>query len=886
MPIAPGTKIGPYEIISPLGEGGMGAVYQAHDPTLQRTVAIKVLAKQDEDASARLLQEARAASALNHPHICTIHEVGEHEGQAFIVMEHVEGKPLSALIPSDGLPPESVIRYGTQIADALAHAHERGIVHRDLKSQNVVITPEGRAKVLDFGLAARMPSADAEAVTKTQEAIPHAGMLVGTLAYMAPEVLRGDAATARSDIWALGVLLYEMASGRLPFEGETALDVTSAIAKESPRALPSRVSAGFRSVVQRCLQKEPGSRYSAVVAVQSALETIQSDTGTQQASIAPVGATRTWRAAAAVIGLVLVAGVIGYWLRPGPETSAFGVPRLANPVQITSAVGEEVYPAWSPDGQMLAYESNQAGNWDIWVVQPGSSQPVNRTADHAGVDRSPSWSPDGNQLAFLSDRDGNRGVFVMSPLGGAPRKLGTFSGRVGDGDPIGLQWLADGTALATKVGATEGPLDETRDESDFFAEILVVATGEARRVPLPGRRIDRHELQWSSDELYLAYLDTSSPRNEVTQLWVLHVVDGEARALTDGRTRDLSPTWSSDSKTLYYVSNRGGSLDLWQQPMDGGIPAGDPERVTVGVGMQSATFSPDGTRLAYVRGGNLLGNLWRVPIFDARAATWADAEQLTFDEASIDAVDVSSDGERVVFNSERSGNQDLWVLPAAGGELQQLTTEPTPDWSPRWSPDDQQIAFYSARSGSRDIWVMPATGGTARQLTTHEATDAFPAWSPDGTAIAFNSNRNGNSDIWIMPVEGGEPRQVTDDRAADFGARFSPDGRWLSFQRQGAVWRVPTAGGESERLTDGGNARWAPDSQQVYLRRTTEGQMNVWVVSLANGAARQVTDLSDNRPGALRGRFATDGDYVYFTWVQNKGDIWVMDVVQDDGSDD
>ena len=204
MPIAPGTKIGPYLIQAPLGEGGMGAVYQAHDPTLQRTVAIKVLAKQDEDASARLLQEARAASALNHPHICTIHEVGEHEGQAFIVMEHVEGKPLSALIPADGLPPESVIRYGTQIADALAHAHERGIVHRDLKSANVVITPEGRAKVLDFGLAARMPQADAEAVTKTQEAIPHAGMLVGTLAYMAPEVLRGEAATARSDIWALG----------------------------------------------------------------------------------------------------------------------------------------------------------------------------------------------------------------------------------------------------------------------------------------------------------------------------------------------------------------------------------------------------------------------------------------------------------------------------------------------------------------------------------------------------------------------------------------------------------------------------------------------------------------------------------------------------------
>ena len=275
MPLAPGTKIGSYLIQAPLGEGGMGAVYQAHDPTLQRTVAIKVLTKQDEDASARLLQEARAASALNHPHICTIHEVGEHEGQAFIVMEHVEGKPLSALIPADGLPPESVIRYGTQIADALAHAHERGIVHRDLKSQNVVITPEGRAKVLDFGLAARMPQADAEAVTKTQEAIPHAGMLVGTLAYMAPEVLRGEAATARSDIWALGVLLYEMASGRLPFGGDTAADLVSAVVRDTPGPLPIGVSPGLGSVLENCLSKEPGRRYSSVLALHGALEALQ-----------------------------------------------------------------------------------------------------------------------------------------------------------------------------------------------------------------------------------------------------------------------------------------------------------------------------------------------------------------------------------------------------------------------------------------------------------------------------------------------------------------------------------------------------------------------------------------------------------------------------------
>ena len=282
MSLTPGTRLGQYELLEQLGTGGMGAVYKAHDPTLQRTVAIKVLAKQDADASARLLQEARAASALNHPHICSVYEVGEHEGQAFIVMEHVEGKALSQLIPSDGLPPESVIRYATQIADALAHAHERGIVHRDLKSQNVVITPEGRAKVLDFGLAARMPQADAEAVTQTQEALPHAGMLVGTLAYMAPEVLRGEQATARSDIWALGVLLYEMASGRLPFGGPTVTAIVSAVATDSPASLPAKAWAGLRTIAQRCLAKEPGQRYGHASAVQAALEAIQSGTAAAQ----------------------------------------------------------------------------------------------------------------------------------------------------------------------------------------------------------------------------------------------------------------------------------------------------------------------------------------------------------------------------------------------------------------------------------------------------------------------------------------------------------------------------------------------------------------------------------------------------------------------------
>jgi len=329
--------LGHYRIVEKLGAGGMGEVYRAHDTKLGRDVALKLLpasALADPAARARLIEEARSASALNHSHICHVYEVDEADGVSYIAMELVEGRALATMIPVHGLPFESVVLYGGQISDALAHAHERGIIHRDLKSLNVVITPESRAKVLDFGLAKRLPEHAAAEVTSSRLAVADAGAIAGTVPYLAPEILRGADADLRTDIWSLGVLLYEMAAGHMPFRGATGFELTSAILREPPAPLPETVPVGLRAVIQRCLAKEPGQRYRSASEVRAAIEAVGSS-----ASTAPVlphpGGARSLRLWAGIAGAVVVSAVlIGVWVergraKPAPASLAAGVPRLS-----------------------------------------------------------------------------------------------------------------------------------------------------------------------------------------------------------------------------------------------------------------------------------------------------------------------------------------------------------------------------------------------------------------------------------------------------------------------------------------------------------------------------------------------------------------------------
>jgi len=386
MPLTPGAKLGHFEILSAIGEGGMGEVYRAHDDKLGRDVAIKVIradAIESSDRRERFVREAKAAAVLNHPNIATVYEIDEADGLIFIAMELIEGVKLSDWIASGNLSTERAIEIAIDVAEGLSAAHAKNIVHRDLKPANIMILEDGRPKIIDFGLAKLLETgSEAETATKAQA-------MMGTVAYMSPEQARSGEIDHRSDLFSFGIVLYEMLVGEKPFEGPSAPETLSAIINVSAPRLPSTLTS-FQPILDRCLAKDPGARYPGAREVSAALREKR-----PQESSRP---NKTPWVLAAVAAVAIVSAV--FLTREGGGPS--GTPRIANPTLVTRAIGVEDYPAWSPDGGTLAYAASTnpsfTANWDVWVSQVRGEQPLNRTADHLGDDRFPSWSPDGSGL--------------------------------------------------------------------------------------------------------------------------------------------------------------------------------------------------------------------------------------------------------------------------------------------------------------------------------------------------------------------------------------------------------------------------------------------------------------------------------------------------------
>ena len=779
MALEPNTRLGPYRIIDLLGVGGMGEVYRARDDRLNRAVALKVLPADRVAASAeqhrRFIQEAQLASALQHPNIVTIFDIGSTDAGDYLAMELVRGRTLDAVIPEDGLPLPSALRYATQIVDALAAAHAVGIVHRDLKPGNIMVTEADQIKVLDFGLAtlaAGGPINAAEETGARAAAVETgAGTILGTVAYMSPEQAEGHAVDARSDIFSFGAIFYEMLSGLRAFRGNSTFGTLAAVINLEPEPLATiarHVPPPVDRIVTECLRKDMGRRAQSTSNLKLELEGLRDAVISGAHTLTPPafgGLGR--RAAIGAAALAALIAAIVFW----PSTPP---PGSFTPVPLTALPGSETFPSFSPDGSQVAFTwLREAGaGYDVFTQAVGTGTPK-RLTDDGGGHMYPAWSPDGATIAAWHVPRGvsqtsvtTRTRLVLVPAaGGAERQLLEW-----DGAPRRISWSPDGTWLAlspvsvrthrergiTLVSpATGHQVEWVGLDPAFTASDNPIFSPDGRRIAYTKFRDD-----FSSDVFVAKVGADGRPAGPPTQL-------------AYGGREATFPVWTKDGRTLLLIegvpSSNGG---VRRVPIDGS-PASAPLGGLEHPG--SVALDRSGTRLAFHRPG-IDVDIWRIDLRDP-AASGRVAPSTLWEEGG----DFSADGTRLVFGSNRSGPREIWVADATGEHAQQLTHfgGPVPG-SATWSPDQQWVAFDARPDGNSDVFAVPAAGGPIRQLTRERTEDARPTWARDGKTIFFASSRTGRSEIWKMPADGGAAVQVT--RSGASNVRVSWDGEWIFYQ--------------------------------------------------------------------------------------------------------
>jgi Tol biopolymer transport system component len=876
-----GKTLSHYRILNKLGAGGMGEVYRAHDEKLDRPVALKLLlnrGSQDDSGRAQLLREARAAAALNHPNICTVHEVGEAEEQPYIAMELVEGKTLSAQLEVGPLPVDRVLHYGQQLADALSHAHERGVLHRDFKSANVIITRQGRAKVLDFGLAARVSGKKlTEATTQSHVSQAEPAALVGTLAYMAPEQLRGQPADTRSDVWSLGVVLHEMAAGSLPFQGRTVFELSSAIINRSPGPLPPTVPAGMRAVIARCLAKEPEQRYQRGGEVRAALEALQ--TGEIHVGVPAATSASPWLwhiATAVVVVGVLVASYLLVRSRPAQEPAG---PLVIKP--LTSFVGMEWGASLSPDASFLAYAHNRFGPMDIFVLPTGGGDAV-RLTDNPADDLTPRWSPDGRYIAFLSDRGAGTNVYLIPPLGGAERKLAE----------TGIPWLEGAADTLFALGATPWSPDGSEllySRQHATGEIAIwkvnVSTGAETQLTHPPPDAADSYASWSFDGKRIAFSRNDGGKYA---LWLLDAQSGKEELLLKDQYRNMTPAWTADNRRLVFSSSRSGAANLWEIDVE----SRQLRQVTSGAGADIMPVVSAAGRLAYTTYGHQVDLYWG-PVDQPQEKH----QRLTSQTHNNFGGRVSPDGRQIVYQSDRTGNYELWLLDRSSGTERDLTNNPAWDAMADWSPDGREMVFLSNRAGSLQVWVMKLESGQVRRISERSRSIPFephfsgPRWSPDGKAIGFIAGGKQKESLWVTDPQGRNERAAL---SGVIGFDWYRDHRHIIYTRRDAEGVVEMRAADLETgkeavLLRGPTAELvvARDGRGVaFLHSASHFNMQLQVLRLAPPASPEGLPRPVGEPRQLthggatwhvhNGGWSPDGKAIVYTRDADSGDIYAI----------
>ncbi len=817
MTIAAGTRFGAYEIFAPLGAGGMGEVYRARDPRLDREVAIKVLPAdyaQDADRLKRFEQEARATSALNHPNILTVYDFGTHEGNPYLVMELLEGEELRAQLNEGALPIKRVIEYAQQIAAGLSAAHEKGIVHRDLKPENLFVTKDGRVKILDFGLAKLKPSKhEVDSEAETMKPLTNPGVIMGTVGYMSPEQVRGQEADHRSDIFSFGIILHEMLSGQRTFAGDSMVELMNAILKDEPAELSetnAKISPALDKIVRRCLEKKPEMRFHSASDLGFALSTLTTPSGSrlETATALPalteslpvnkaglVGNARlAWIAAAVLLlGLLLALPFAVKYLRLSPPAAPVAARfTIAAPEKATAILGPEL----SPDGRMLVFAAFIEGRYSLWLRPLGSltAQPLPGTE---GVSGSPFWSPDSRSLVFAAGSE----LKKLDLAGGAPQTLCKLP--TGPSATFGGTWNRDGVILffdltgIYRIPATGGEptLALRSNQGAFYRWPAFLPDGRhflVRRSPTQG-----------TAEIHLAALDSQETMR-------LLAADSQARYAS-------GHLLFARAGALLAAPFDAGSLKLTGEPfvvVDKVRVAGDPYRGHFSVS--------DNGSLAY--DPNALA--------DNQQLTWVDRAGKPLGTVGppgeYDYPRLAPDGKRVavVRRDPQTRTWDIYVIDLARGAGSRLTFDPGDDRSPVWSPDGSRIAWQSNRDGAFQIYQKLASGVGPEELLRKEDVSISPgSWSADGRFLLYTQNDpKTGPDLWVLPLAGDrQPSLFLQTPFIEGMGRFSPDGRWIAYisNEQGRyevfVQTFPASGGKWQISTTGGaHPWWRSDGKELY----------------------------------------------------------------------
>lgn len=871
-----GDHIGRYEILAELGRGGMGCVFRARDPDLDREVALKRPWPElvtNPEARARFLREARAASRITHPNVVQVLETLEIDHVPWIVLQYVDGKDLEALLQEQGhLPIERILRHATDLTEALQAAHERRVLHRDIKPRNVLIASDGRALLGDFGLARVLHGAQ-PTDTGTTEALTltPAGTLLGTPRYMSPEQVLGHTIDARSDIFSLGAVLYEMCTGVPAFAANERGTLYDAIIHGQPQPIARfsyDVPEELERIIRKMMAKQPEERYPGAGDLLVDLRALRRRREFDEYSashIADQPAPRTHRAfgtrwAIGAVAVIAGALVAGWLLTRSHETPL----PTSTPLQLTSTEAWEGQPALSPDGTRIAYAAYVAGNYDIYVTDAHGGSPLRLTDDPA-VDDSPAWFPDGREVAFVSERSGQGAIWRTGQFGGGATLL------MPNGDEPALS--PDGRRIAF-----------TRALSSGITGIAVAPLSNPSQARMiTGKSDDLWGMThptWSPDGRSICYAMRHG-------LWVVPASGGTSHRLTAGEDLDLEPVWAPTGDHIYFSSYREGTLALWRIRASGGTP----ERVTPGTGYEGQpSLSRDGARLAYATQPPLrhLTLIDRPTGQQAVPPGLPDAYQPSFAPGA---------GWIVFVAKLATGQMALWRLDLEGihstGSPRQLTNEPGDAATPAVSPDGQWIAYYRVLGKERDIWIMPVRGGPAQRITTDPAYDMLPAWSPDGARIAFASQPDKEiSQIWVAPVRDGAPAgaatRVTDVTVAALSPVWSPRGDAIAFVGWGEggseAWIV-TLDGETpaRRLTTGAGAtrvRWDRALGDLLVCGTWGGERYALQrVSPVDGAVTAFEPACDLGPGGTLPIFdvSEDGRRLVYDFDEPRGDIWLQE---------